>query len=204
MILIARSLMSPVRPTPIALKTIVVADADEVYGPDPAARRRPRRLFEILGYAKGPRAVITGAEGEDRQLATAGPVQPLRRLADRTVATRDHNPLHALGNGLGRKLGGVPRRLGEDDGRGETTDPPSRSADLRPLTAEPPAVCRRIDDDSHEQSVPRLGGPLDSNAHCTPLPISAEISPASSCENSSIAKMQPKQKNATDGGNQPR
>jgi hypothetical protein len=125
---------------------------------------RLRSLLEILGYAKGPRAVVAGAEGEDRELAATGPMQPLRRLADRTVATRDHDPLDALGNGFGRKLGCVPRRLGEYNGRGKTT-PIESFSDLRPLTAKPPAICRRVDDDSHEQSVPRLGGPLDSNAH---------------------------------------
>jgi hypothetical protein len=131
----------------------VVADPDEIDGPNPAIDRSSRRLLEIRGYAEGPRAVISGAEREDRQFAAAGPVQTLRRLVDRSVAPSNHNSLYALRNGLGGKFGGVPWRLGENDWRGQTA-PTQSFGNLRPLAAEPPTVCRWIDDDFHRSSLP--------------------------------------------------
>ena len=129
-----------------------VADPDQVNRTATAAYRRPRRLFELRRDTEGSRGIVTGAEGEDRELAASSAVEPLRHLAHRAVTARNHNTSDALGNRRGCEVGGVARRLGEDDGCGEA---PLGEALGRcgPLAAKPAPRCRRIDDDSHGDSL---------------------------------------------------
>jgi hypothetical protein len=150
----------------------MVTDRDEVDGSDHAAGGDPRRLLQIRRHVESPRTVIAGTEREDCELAAAGPVQPLCRLADRAVTTRDHDSPYTVGNRCGRELGCVPRGLGEDDRCGEA--PLAESfGDFRPLAAQAAAIRRRIDDDFHGRIVTDTTG-----AGSTRCPVGIEPRPS--------------------------